>query len=116
MGKIMKEHTLVSELKHITQVIEQLVHSGAQVREIRLHGRARPAIVLNRPFNKNLSGKTYAWGKDAQGRHYERQACSVNGVQVQWETETGRSNNIVPFPSPITDKLTCLSNTDALKA
>ena len=94
----MSEHDLISDLQQTTRVIKHLIASGAQVREIRVHGRARQAIVLNRP--PGLSGNTYAWGIDHQGRQYERHACFIDGVQIQWETQSPTlcNSNIVPFP------------------
>ena len=96
-----QNRTLTDELHSITRVIEKLLDSGAQVREIRVHGRARPAIVLNRP--PQLSGNAYAWGKDKRGRRYERQACTLDGVQIQWEARAKNANkgemaNIIQFP------------------
>ena len=92
------KNPLIAELKNITRVIEQLIDHGAQVREIRLHGRARPAIMLNR--GPQSSGNAYAWGTDQQGRYYERRACTLDGVQIQWETypKAARPSNILPFP------------------
>lgn len=98
----MSEHELISELQQTTRVVEHLIACGAQVREIRVYGRARPAIVLNRPprLPSTISSNIYAWGIDNCGRHYERRACTIDGIQIQWENQLpeARINNIVPFP------------------
>jgi len=103
----MSEHNLINELQHTHRIAAHLIANGVQVREIRVHGRARPAIVLNRPpqLPVAVASKAYAWGIDHCGKPYERHACAIDGVQIQWEIQrpaTACSAAIVPFPMPTT--------------
>lgn len=91
-----EKYPIVDQLQDATLLASKLTASGLRVREIRVHGRARPAIVLHRsPANKvpQLSGNIYAWGVDPAGNHYERRACTVDGIQIQWESPRQKASN-----------------------
>lgn len=71
------------------RVAARLAESGFRIQEIRIQGRAGPAVQV-RPWQRTapLRGSLYAWGWDATGR-FERYAARVDGVQVQWEVRLG---------------------------
>lgn len=81
--------TTMPEIQHhllqASRVVTRLVEEGLRVEEIRIQGRARPAVqVRHDRRNRKLHGSRYAWGQDARGR-FERFAVTMDGVQVQWE-------------------------------
>ncbi|NJN46828.1 MAG: hypothetical protein HC808_10500 [Candidatus Competibacteraceae bacterium] len=83
-----------ASLIRASHVAAQLVQDGLRVEEIRIRGRAQPAVQIRpNPNTGALNGRRYAWGRDIQGP-FERYAALLDGVQVQWEI---RRNQLVRF-------------------
>lgn len=100
------ETAVIDNLLPAAQCAQGLIGRGASVAEIRIKGRARPAVMLDRPpYGQQLypvivtgtlaadaippaswspTETRYAWGVDARGR-WERHCALVDGVQVIWE-------------------------------
>jgi len=85
-------------LLRASHVAAQLVQDGLRVEEIRIRGRAQPAVQIcpNR-YIGTLNGRRYAWGNDIQGP-FERYAALMDGVQVQWEIRSNRLARFVTLP------------------
>lgn len=76
---------LQHSLLQASRVVARLVEDGLRVEEIRIRGRAQPAVQIHYNVRTGrLHGRRYAWGHDVRGR-FERYAAQVDGVQVQWE-------------------------------
>ncbi len=72
-------------LLQASRVVARLLQDGLRVQEIRIQGRAQPAVrIRDGHQNGCLHGARYAWGRDSDGR-FERFATRVDGVQIQWE-------------------------------
>ena len=94
----MNSQVLHQDLLTTANLVTRLRQCGAVIREIRLHGRAKPAVVLKRPpTNLGLQGIRYAWGVNQRGQRFERHACQLDGIQIQWEVFP-KLDNVVPFP------------------
>lgn len=96
---------LQEHLIRASQVAARLVKDGIPVNEIRIRGRARPAVQIrarmheaHTPSLQAFQGIRYAWGCDQQGG-YERYAMLIDGVQVQWEVRCRRTacSTVLPF-------------------
>ena len=72
-------------LLQASRVAARLLQDGLRVEEIRIQGRAQPAVrIRDGRGNWHLHGYRYAWGRDSVGR-FERFATRLDGVQIQWE-------------------------------
>ncbi|HXH03650.1 MAG TPA: hypothetical protein VNN09_10050 [Candidatus Competibacteraceae bacterium] len=96
MSAIMSQHDALSQASHVAT---RLLQEGLQVEQIRILGRARPAVQVRvRHLPAHLKGSRYAWGCDRDGR-FERYAALVDGVQVQWELRhIRRGRRRLPLP------------------
>ncbi len=87
-------------LHQVSHVVAHLLEKGLRVEQIRIQGRAQPAVCLrNTGRTAQLNGSRYAWGLDEQGR-FERYAALIDGVQVQWEVrQAAQQRPILNFRS-----------------
>ena len=75
---------LESRLLDASRIAARLMREGLRVEQIRIHGRARPAVQIHPDPRSTLTGCRYAWGRDDRGG-FQRYATDIDGVQVQWE-------------------------------
>ena len=81
-----------------SHVAAQLVQDGLRVEEIRIRGRAQPAVQIHpNRYTGSLNGRRYAWGRDRQGS-FERYAALLDGVQVQWEIRRNQLSHFATLP------------------
>lgn len=88
---------LQDNLIQASQVAARLVKDGIPVNEIRIRGRARPAVQIRNTRGHALQGIRYAWGFDKQGG-FERYAALMDGVQVQWEVRRQQPTPLRALP------------------
>lgn len=91
-----KTPQLQENLLQASRVVARLQRDGLRVEEIRIQGRAQPAVCIrDGRHNGQLRGACYAWGRDHVGR-FERFATRMDGIQIQWEVRHGTLSKLEP--------------------